>query len=338
MRRCACLLISSANNDIAEGKTDIGLEKYLVTMKMAEHLRQQPTTIETLVGIAIEDLTFGRFRAFVVTGDATEQRLSVIEEALTKLKYDWTSDVPRFIEYEKLLAKNFVGMFYAVNPKGKARLNLGVATRAIMTQLPKDMKNKIALTYRYRKLMKATTILFWFYIPSTPEKAGEIIDAAYERHHAMAKPDFDWQREHINPFSLLTRWNFTRIEFSFNYFAESIAAMMEESYCGVHDSYLRTIAGKRGCQIIIALRRYKNKHGRWPESLDDVKDLVPDEVLVDPINSGSFVYKLTDDNFTLYSKGKNNIDENGQYNSTWDPNTRQYIVEQDDVLFWPRKK
>jgi hypothetical protein len=112
--------------------------------------------------------------------------------------------------------------------------------------------------------------------------------------------------------------------------------MTEESYCGVHDIYLRTIADKRGCQIIIALRRYKNKYGHWPESLEDVKDLVPAEVLVDPINGGSFVYKLTDDNFTLYSKGKNNIDENGQYNSTWDPNTRQRIVKQDDFLFWPK--
>ena len=28
--------------------------------------------------------------------------------------------------------------------------------------------------------MKASTILYWFYLPSTPQKAGEIIDEAYE--------------------------------------------------------------------------------------------------------------------------------------------------------------
>jgi hypothetical protein len=84
------------------------------------------------------------------------------------------------------------------------------------------------------------------------------------------------------------------------------------------------MADKRGCQIIIALRRYKNKTGRWPESLDDVKDLASTEIFVDPINNSSFVYKLTDDNFTLYSKGKNNIDENGEYQDG-----------ADDRLIWP---
>ncbi|GAH19734.1 unnamed protein product, partial [marine sediment metagenome] len=47
------------------------------------------------------------------------------------------------------------------------------------------------------------------------------------------------------------------------------------------------------------------------------------------------VYKLTEENFTLYSKGKNNIDENGEYNSIWDPNSYEHKVEEDDWLIWP---
>ena len=77
---------------------------------------------------------------------------------------------------------------------------------------------------------------------------------------------------------------------------------------------------------MIALRRYKNKNGHWPESLDDMKSLAPKEIFVDPINGDSFVYKLTEENFTLYSKGKNNIDENGEYQDG-----------ADDRLIWPRK-
>jgi hypothetical protein len=222
-----------------------------------------------------------------------------------------------------------MGMFYAVNPKGKVRLDIGIATRAIMAQLPKDMKNETVLTYWGRKLMKATTILAWFYMPSTPEKAGATIDAAYERYYAMAAPNFDWQKETKKPTKIL-RPNYPCL-------VEYLAGMLEPAYYHLHDTYLRSTAYKRGCQIIIALRRYKNKHGRWPENLDDVKERIPAESFVDPINGGSFVYRLTADNFTFYSKGKNNIDENGQYNSTWDPNTRQHIVKQDDFLIWPRK-
>jgi hypothetical protein len=40
---------------------------------------------------------------------------------------------------------------------------------------------------------------------------------------------------------------------------------------------------------------------------------VAEDILVDPQNDGSFVYKLTNDGFTLYSRGRNDIDEAGRY-------------------------
>jgi hypothetical protein len=88
--------------------------------------------------------------------------------------------------------------------------------------------------------------------------------------------------------------------------------------------YLRILAQRRGTRLLIALRRYKNANGSWPKNLGVLRDLVQPEILVDPINGGSFVYKLTDDDFVLYSRGQNNIDENG---------TRKGAT--DDWLIWP---
>jgi hypothetical protein len=144
----------------------------------------------------------------------------------------------------------------------------------------------------------------------------------------MAGPNFDWQKE-------LKKLSLTSVKLNCSFVSQMMVDILEPAFHRVHDLYLRATADKKSCQIIIALRRYKNKHGRWPESLDNLKSLVPAEVFVDPISGGSFVYKLTDANFTLYSKGKNNIDEDGQNNSRWDPNTGQRIVEQDDFLIWP---
>jgi hypothetical protein len=98
------------------------------------------------------------------------------------------------------------------------------------------------------------------------------------------------------------------------------------------------MAGRRGSRLLIALKRYKNKNNNWPESLDAIRPLAPEEIFIDPINNDSFVYKLTEEDFTLYSKGKNNIDEDGQYNSTWDPNTFEGTVEEDDRLIWPLRE
>ena len=104
----------------------------------------------------------------------------------------------------------------------------------------------------------------------------------------------------------------------------------------IQEYYLRQLADRCGSRILIALRRYKNKNARWPQTLDGIKDLVPEDILVDPINGGSFVYKLTEENFTLYSKGKNNIDEDGIRRVTYDPNDFKWPkTEEDDWLIWP---
>jgi hypothetical protein len=76
---------------------------------------------------------------------------------------------------------------------------------------------------------------------------------------------------------------------------------------------LRFLADQRGTEILIALRRFEKQTGQWPESLEQIKDLVSQNILIDPQNNGPFVYKLTENGFTLYSIGPNNIDEAGRY-------------------------
>jgi len=109
----------------------------------------------------------------------------------------------------------------------------------------------------------------------------------------------------------------------------------EERVQGIRLNYSALIARYRAATIAIALRRHKNKTGRWPNNLEEVKSLAPAEIFIDPINGGPFAYELTGDTFKLYSKGQNNIDEDGQYNSETDPNTAQVTVKEDDTLFWP---
>jgi hypothetical protein len=79
--------------------------------------------------------------------------------------------------------------------------------------------------------------------------------------------------------------------------------------------YRRSVATARGVRILIALRRFRNTTGRWPASLDEVRASLPEEILTDPLNQGSFVYEPAADTFRLYSRGPNDIDENGDWQS-----------------------
>ncbi len=101
----------------------------------------------------------------------------------------------------------------------------------------------------------------------------------------------------------------------------------------MHEIYLRSLVTRRGHRILIALRRHKIKTGKWPEDVDEIQSSLSEEILTDPFNSGSFVYKLSDDTFELYSKGKNNIDEDGKRD-------RRSVKETgaDDWLIWPKTR
>jgi len=343
IRRWADLLVIAANNDIGEGRINKALQKNVALLQMANHLCQQPTTIDLLVGIAVESLAIRQFNRFVVTDKAAETHISFIEKALQDVKHDWCSDLTRILEYDKLCTKAQFANYYEINPKGHIRLSrdplkeMRATLREVMQnwefdndQLKASYERIAYPSYLGEKLIKTYTVMRWFYVPSNPQKAAKVVDSAHERYYAMTYPDFDWQKEPrelpiTSLFSISVRINYARL-------IERLAGMSEKIYYDLHYLYLRQIAENRGSQIIIALRRYKNKTGNWPESIDDVKPLAPAEIFVDPINGSSFVYKLTEENFTLYSKGKNNIDEGGK-RDRWD----EEKTGADDWLIWPLK-
>ncbi|HUT30146.1 MAG TPA: hypothetical protein VMX13_10170 [Sedimentisphaerales bacterium] len=220
MRQWTYLLVAAGNNDIAEGRIDTGVEKYLSVLQMAEHVGQQPMVIDLLVSIALEAVASKNVSTFIVEGDCTKEHLDTIEEALPPTSDDWLKNPSKAIELEMLLAKK-----------------------------------------------KGNILGWWILRLQDPQRA------ALERCEELCR---------------------------------------------------RTLASRRGAYILLALRRYKNTNGSWPHSLDEVKSLAPPEVFVDPLNAGSFVYKLTQDTFTLYSRGQNNIDENGNHTGG-----------ADDWLIWP---
>jgi hypothetical protein len=90
--------------------------------------------------------------------------------------------------------------------------------------------------------------------------------------------------------------------------------------------YRQNTATARGIRILVALRRVRNTTGRWPAGLDEIGASLPEEILTDPLNQSSFVYKPAADMFRLYSRGPNNMDEGGK----WDPDAGS-----DDWPIWP---
>ncbi len=132
------------------------------------------------------------------------------------------------------------------------------------------------------------------------------------------------------PFSL---WGRLKFRFSSYRMQRAMSSAAQGTHAGspletTGTRYRRHITTARGLRILIALQRYHSATGRWPESLDAIRSSLSKEILADPLSKGPFVYKPSGDTFTLYSKGENNIYEDGRHKSDGP----------DDWPIWPGRK
>lgn len=328
LRRWTFLLSRASNNDIAEKRIDQGLKKIYCTLQMGKHICQQSLLVEILTGIAIENLAIDCFKDFVITANPSKKQLDEIEKLINNVKYDWQSDLPRMLDYEKLLCKNTLGLFYEVNTKGQFRFirNPKNAIKLLSPEFKIPPQN-----YLQRKLVKANSILYWFFAPATPQELSKTIDVAYQKFYETTDPNFDWSKE---PKKL----SLYMFKLNYKYFVEMLNYILKPAYYKVHDLYLQGDSFKRGALLLIAMRRYKDKNGAWPENLAEIADLTKEENFIDPVNGQSFVYKLAGDSFTLYSKGKNGIDDNGERFSEYCSDANQIKKTADDIKIWSLKK
>jgi len=286
-RRWTMLLSRAGNNDIAEGRTDEGLKKYYCILQIDKHLCQQSSLIELLVGIAIEAVGIDRLENFIIAGNPNKKQLDAIEKMINEVKYDWQSDWPRTLDYEKLFMKNFCGISYEVNLKGQFRFTRD-PSKMMRTWMPNESNKISSLSYFQKKLIKAGSIICWFSVPSTPQELSRTIDVAYQKFYKMADPNFDWSRKPKSTEFPMSPMSSFILEYKLNYkyIIKMLVDMEESSYYTIHNYiYLRGESSKRGALLLVALRRYKDKNGNWPENLDEIADLTDVDNFIDPVKS-----------------------------------------------------
>ena len=78
-------------------------------------------------------------------------------------------------------------------------------------------------------------------------------------------------------------------------------------------------ARPRLADAVIAVERFRRRHGDLPQKLEDIdRDLLP-EIPVDPYSGKPVRYRINPDGHVVYSVGNNRVDDGGEGRSDRDP-------------------
>jgi hypothetical protein len=284
------------------------------------------------VGAAVETLAMAQFDRAMVQGDVDLDYLDHVDREVAAIQTSRRSTFEAAGELERLRTKNLlVAGLYQVNGAGRVRYSrdpFGLSRNPLHAARP---------GYWWERANRAQVIVQWFAFPSDPAQVSETIDKAYEKYASTPDPESEASDQLGSSASLFVNADWSRFQWNFEYFADVMVSMGQESHAGLHTVFRRAETIRRGTRAIIALRRYKDGRGSWPQGLEVAKAYAKDMPLTDGWGR-PFVYKPADDGFLLYSTGENGVDEAGESSTEYDEETFTTTVLADDVMVWPDRK
>ena len=302
MRFLAKLMIVDARHLEVQDQYDQAVNLYVNVMRMGAHAGQGVTLIEGLVGIAIWRTGEQAALDMALRRPLSHRQLNTLLAELNKLAPQLPT-VDRGLQSERSMGPAVVDELCSRPVKFFANLRLGANDDDMpfvpegFGSDPEDGWGRLAL--RVGRLVypdQAIKRHMLGYYDKVLEKAKKgPVGAA-----AMSFDEEQYIREVIPQWDVLSR--------------------------SLLPSLLRVVTiGQRlktefaVTRAMLAVRIYMLEHfGRLPETLNEVKEELPDDALIDPFSDDLLVYRSSEDGFLLYSLGPNLIDDGGQQGERWD--------------------
>jgi len=311
LSRSVQLLIASANRDLGEGRLDDAITKYFCVIDIGDDLREQLQDLDFRIGSRYERDALRMIRQALVQADLSAWDIAHIGRRLPAADALWPRDGRAFFQAEKLRYMNLLGRLYEVNEKGDIRFTVGFCLSA------NDPKKDDRWLRIYCPMS----------MPLDPAKLTTIAEPYFAEFEYLFQSD--WlppatpRREGFWDYAPKMKVN------SYRWWAEA-SFFQEQRYAETRYRCALRVAGRRGTWLVLGLRRYCEANGQWPDSLDRITEYVPAKAFRDPTNQGAFSYVGGAEDFRLYSKGVNGIDEDGR-DGYWDVAART----EDDMAIWP---
>ena len=318
VRRSGQLITVAGNRDLGEGSFHKAMEKSFCLLRMAQHLYQQTHKLEFYFGFAYEGSALQQLRYIFVQSDVSDEDIEHIASHMPTAANNWDRDTSRLLEFEKFRFAHMMASVYDINKKGKVRF---APSFRLLYKGGQEQQNSTRKGRLWR--------LYWLMnMPLDPQGVWDMaeVESIKFKRFLESGPIYGVGEDDIEPFPDYFCRMFSNIARRY----AIITCFDKVTYNTFGDRYAKCMTRRRGTWLVLGLRKYRNLHGHWPKTLGLISEYVPPEAFIDPMNNGSFVYKLTEENFTLYSQGKNGIDEGGRWGYV-----RDLDKHHDDIAIWP---
>jgi hypothetical protein len=323
-RNLARILCFKASLSASEGNYNQGFENILTALKLGKHIKTEPFIIENLVGMAIESTAVQNVRQIL-------SRYNIDKYELAKLQSDFEA-----IAWEDIFRINFNGermcIYDAIQRSFTddifgGHIYVREDTGIMADILDGPYNNQIGKREQQdfpETLKKLFSILFTQPGKKETLKAINELHDYYERMSVLTPAE---QRS-MEPNS---HEEFTKVVGN-NVVLRVVAPALDKAISICY----RNKTEVQATTTIIALIRYKQENGAYPNNLQELlnKGLIK-EIPLDPYSDKPLVYKKTEKGFTLYSVGPDFIDNGGIMGVDKDGKPRLWNETGGDAVFWP---
>jgi hypothetical protein len=304
-----------------QGRYQDAFDDIKVCYRFGQHIRSGETVIEQLVGIAIEAMTTQILRDTLGMHQFDSATLTAWQQDFEQMIAD--EDFTMNMKTEKLLKYDEIQRCFTEDRLGGGHLCLKGLRRCQMLISGEDISD-VALI----ETLLPKTIHILFTHPNKQE-AKEMVERLYDYwEKIISKTPAQIRAEGIN----IEEESMKIIK------GNILLEILVSAYQKIHQISYRVPTDVNATLAIIAILRYKQKTGNYPNSLNELITAgYLKQLPMDAFSDKPLVYKKEDNNFTLYSVGLNFTDDGGQVYRD-DKGKVRLWADQDDVVFWPVQK
>jgi len=283
-------------------------EAWETVLGNVQHMREGYTLIESLVGLAEQNLAEDEARWALRQGVFTTPEQ--IESALQTLR---ERDLPppdasRWMASEHALFMDTTQrLFDFSQPDGKARV------REIPLETFLSLSAGKAEQIEALKTMSREDV----------EQAIEIADSLCRE--TAEKWSIGYPQVRAEDIERLT---VSRTE------GNALTRLMTARLGRVYEIEHRVEASRRATQLAYGAELFKARHGRYPASLDELPEDCAADMRTDPFTGSDFGYQLTPEGPKIYTLSLNGMDDGGVHSPNWGDKATQ-TGGSDDHVFWP---